>query len=642
MRDVPPNLKHARLARRWRFQGACYGPASDDIQKQRQPPALATPTTDHHQLAMPTSTGSRLLRFLLSIVIRLRLSVGRIALAFRARFASLWASILTFARRLGSSQIRLRANDVPVPVGNSPIAKHPQIPGHETVKEEKSGTLAALPDPTSSTPFEFDPHPATPDGGSQRYKPRRLRHSDDPSDIPAGQRTLLSALPLLPDGWRRHVHPEGNVIFYHEGLRIFTESNVIRHVKEILFYATKLIQQAMDTDGVTIDELTEIVLNVDENRSWHYYFVDHRHRLLFWVHPVKPRDDLHIDLQGITGYSHIRYLVEARYWSHCEYYPHNRALPEEVFDRLRGMLNYAKTDMMTADSSTSPFTQDELNAFLDLVNSLKDDKKISDPHSIWVIARLMGFFTEDQFLNFCGQSCARLNADTPLFGQQTWNRGIIFNIVNVFLLGSPNEHAVRLQRVWVDGTIILPRWKDFINRLTTELGRYPIFSTVMLAVNISFLAVPGVITAGSPASPIEIIIYCSVVSTIGSIIFSFALSNVYSDPGLMDAGPAGGSHEDTQSEKMGNGMSCNHAQSSDCLPRMVIFGPKELVTIVTLGVECYILVLFGVMSGFVMQLFSRNDDVDAVDTPEEYDPPLTELQHDLERGSVKCCTFYGR
>ena len=83
------------------------------------------------------------------------------------------------------------------------------------------------------------------------------------------------------------------------------------------------------------------------------------------------------------------------------------------------MLNYAKTgtslffrvlavliellDMMTAaDSSTSPFTQDELVAILDLINSLKgtfyksnsssilltvieDDKRIADPYSIWII-----------------------------------------------------------------------------------------------------------------------------------------------------------------------------------------------------------------------------------------------------------------
>ena len=58
--------------------------------------------------------------------------------------------------------------------------------------------------------------------------------------------------------------------------------------------------------------------------------------------------------------------------------------------------------MMTADSSTSPFTQDELVAILDLINSLKgtfslpvcfleltnfieDDEKIADPYSIWII-----------------------------------------------------------------------------------------------------------------------------------------------------------------------------------------------------------------------------------------------------------------
>ena len=80
----------------------------------------------------------------------------------------------------------------------------------------------------------------------------------------------------------------------------------------------------------------------------------------------------------------------------------------------------------------------------------------------------------------------------------------------------------------------------------------------------------------------------SVVSTIGSVIFSFALSNVYSDPGLMSAVVAvclhgiscllmvlmlamtGGCHEVTRSKEMGYGMSCDHTQSSDCLPYMVV------------------------------------------------------------------------
>ena len=121
----------------------------------------------------------------------------------------------------------------------------------------------------------------------------------------------------------------------------------------------------------------------------------------------------------------------------------------------------------------------------------------------------------------------------------------MFHVVNFFLFGSPNEHAGRLQRVWVDGIIIRPRWKDFIDRFTTNLGQcillvsyscfacgisYGLQSTVMLTVDFSFLAITGVVTAGEPANLIRLIIYCSVVSTIGSLFFSFTLLNLYSEP----------------------------------------------------------------------------------------------------------------
>ena len=82
---------------------------------------------------------------------------------------------------------------------------------------------------------------------------------------------------------------------------------------------------------------------------------------------------------------------------------------------------------------------------------------------------------ENQFLKICGQPCARLNGDTLLFEKQDWNRLPLFQAINWFLLGSPNEHVVRFQRVWVDGIIIQPCWKDFVNGLTAELARYTIF-----------------------------------------------------------------------------------------------------------------------------------------------------------------------
>ena len=109
-------------------------------------------------------------------------------------------------------------------------------------------------------------------------------------------------------------------------------------------------------------------------------------------------------------------------------------------------------------------------------------------------------------------------------------------------------------------------------------------------------------------------------------------------------------------------MSRDHAQSSVCLPHMVvrhlnpssrsftlglhgfrivlfsaalavqIFGRKERATVATLSVECFIIVLCVVMGLRVMWLSSGNEE-DGVDAFTEKNPPVTGSQHDIERGS---------
>lgn len=88
--------------------------------------------------------------------------------------------------------------------------------------------------------------------------------------------------------------------------RIFTECDVSdpKDEEEVIFCAMTLIEQAIRTSDAILDELTEIVLNVDDTRRWHYYFVDHTRRLLFWVDQVSV-DELGAHLQGITKHSHI-------------------------------------------------------------------------------------------------------------------------------------------------------------------------------------------------------------------------------------------------------------------------------------------------------------------------------------------------
>ena len=138
---------------------------------------------------MPSSTSSRLFRFILSLVIRLshlRLSVGRISLALRSWLTSIWKSIPTLAGRGGQSWIRLHANGDPQVPSNSVGEPSQEASARVDVEEveEHGDTLATLPvwrpsrwqDDLSSYRARHlklsHPIAANPDQCSQRYAPR--------------------------------------------------------------------------------------------------------------------------------------------------------------------------------------------------------------------------------------------------------------------------------------------------------------------------------------------------------------------------------------------------------------------------------------------------------------------------------------
>ncbi|KAN0094484.1 hypothetical protein V8E55_002771 [Tylopilus felleus] len=150
-----------------------------------------------------------------------------------------------------------------------------------------------------------------------------------------------------------------------------------------------------------------------------------------------------------------------------------------------------------------------------------------------------------------------------------------------------------------------PCWKDFVNGLTAELARYTIFSIGMLAVNFNLLSVPGVVNPNSPA-----------VSTIASIVFSFALLNVYNNPRLLITRnlAAMGTLSQTKPDMAGLAISLPIASVVWSIAlfsvalAVQIFGRKEPVTVATLSVEVLLIILFVFMGMRVTRLFSQNDD----------------------------------
>ncbi|KAF9219938.1 hypothetical protein BS17DRAFT_362768 [Gyrodon lividus] len=264
--------------------------------------------------------------------------------------------------------------------------------------------------------------------------------------------------------------------------------------------------------NIELSKDTELVIELEgirKERAALYYFVDHQHRLLFWVHEFEHKKLLgHI--KGVQNKSHIKHRLETQYWTHCELYPHGRPIAQEDLESLKGTLIHANAEAITSDTSLAPFDVDELGRMLDLVDRMQEGAKEGQPEMVWVIARLMRMFSHAKFVNFYGQIGARLNADKSVYAEpeEDSRASRLLDVFDLVLFGSASAHFKALKGIWVDHTVNFPRWKGFINKLLAEWNSFTIYSTVMLAVD---------------EQAAVIAIYLSLICIVGSLIVSVLL-----------------------------------------------------------------------------------------------------------------------
>ncbi|KAF9234075.1 hypothetical protein BU15DRAFT_53071 [Melanogaster broomeanus] len=220
---------------------------------------------------------------------------------------------------------------------------------------------------------------------------------------------------------------------------------------------------------------------------------------------------------------------------HLELYPNGRMLKAEHHTELKGILIHASTETLTSNTSVAPFDSDELGRMLDLMDKTEGSIGQEQVHAVYVIARLMRLFSNSKFVNFYGQPGARLNADQSVYTKlrgQDQATSLLIRISDLVLFRGPSAHVNELQRVWVDRSVNAPRWKGFISKLSNVWAGFTIYlslnSTVMLAVDVSFLAIPAL----DPTQPsakeglaASIATYMSIIFVVGSLVVSVQLSN---------------------------------------------------------------------------------------------------------------------
>ncbi|KAG1723719.1 uncharacterized protein EDB91DRAFT_1340174 [Suillus paluster] len=316
-------------------------------------------------------------------------------------------------------------------------------------------------------------------------------------------------------GWEPLTHPNGALFFYHPYQRVFTDANVRDPATAVRMgkAAEKVYQEAWNAD-VILQPSIELALEITK-KNGHiqigYYFVDHDRRVIFWFEAHKS-DDLMCRVRGVERKSHIRYAVESQYWRHVELFPNKRSLPENVVMLLKEIVVHAQAENIVVGTSQANFASDQVERILGLMDPLTSSINREHEHSVHIVARCMSRICLARFLCFCGQPGARLHAYQFLYGYSN-TCSMFFRAINVLMFGSPRIYSRNFQRITVDKVLLTGQARNLVDRLKSEWNIYSIFSTVMVAVDISFLSVSSVQTQ----TVVIILTYMSTLCAMGSL-----------------------------------------------------------------------------------------------------------------------------
>ncbi|KAH9066341.1 hypothetical protein EDB87DRAFT_709584 [Lactarius vividus] len=353
-----------------------------------------------------------------------------------------------------------------------------------------------------------------------------------------------------PKGWEPATHPGGALYFYNADRRIFTDvymydPNLSAEIHRFAAYLGEPRRPPLSFKFPTIDYdlVLDIVKMEDDEVIGAYYYVDHVTKTLFWQKSYDVRNSLLREVHGgRRNPGHVKLRLESLYWVHWSLYPTGpklRKFPEDAQNELLGALLSSGIDSLTSKVSTSPYTVAEIESMRDFIKEA-EGLGPENPHVITSVARLLSFYAHWRFVHFHGQKVSRQDCYKSIYEGSHRKRTILVRILSPVLFFFPDVHLLELEKVWTDKIVVEALWKEFMQKLVSEWTEFVLYSTVMLAANVAFLAIPGVIIAPpyptppgpndplSPntwikPSPAQIASSISLVFSVGSIITGLLL-----------------------------------------------------------------------------------------------------------------------
>ncbi|KAJ7676617.1 hypothetical protein DFH06DRAFT_1121927 [Mycena polygramma] len=362
------------------------------------------------------------------------------------------------------------------------------------------------------------------------------------------------------DEWVPHEHPEGAIYFKHRDMNVFTDEDVydpealsrINLCKEQILRRPQAERVLKSGD---VDLVIEVPIFDQDTLRCEYYFADHNERLVFWIDDFSMRRLVSWRrMRGITRPTHVKLGLEIEYWQdltpfvkrHVHYFPSSLRISGGIVKELRSRILFGLTgsflhlavDTMTSPTTTLPVPTEYIFRMLTVVDALETDREALGPsvteETLAVIDETWGFaigrfmleFALARFINANGQSYARLDSETSIYGW-THNPSKVFILVSILLFNASRQHFNNIHTMYKDGNLNCARWKHFVRKIRSEWQETTLFGTLLLNANVGFLAISSGAVVLEPLA--RTLSYISVFFGLGSILTGMFLSRRYAE-----------------------------------------------------------------------------------------------------------------
>ncbi|KAI0253176.1 hypothetical protein BJV78DRAFT_1153290 [Lactifluus subvellereus] len=300
--------------------------------------------------------------------------------------------------------------------------------------------------------------------------------------------------------WSPATHPEGALYFFDKERRLFTDTDMrdttLMGEIEVFYLHLKASFQArqLTIPQDDYDLVLDITRTEDGKFQWSYYCACHTERCLFWLEKHNASDMIS-DVPGVQSPAHIKHQLEALYWYHWFLFPVNfdsHNLSPAIYDELLGMLTFGCigiADVMTSKNSASWRDDEQMQKMIKLVQGAKL-ARAGEEYFTAGATRLLSLFATWRFSDFHGQDNARLDVQKTLYVSVRHERTPLITVISSLLFLSPNVYLDELEEAWTDQHVLERVWQSLMTKMLGEWGDLILWSTVMLSVNVGFLAIP--------------------------------------------------------------------------------------------------------------------------------------------------------